>query len=94
MSGFKHFDLRCVSPSFDSSLTNLIIELDYLRKKSLYGSTPPSIFFQLKNIFHMLESIASARIEGNITTIAEYVDTKIHKSESEDSKFREIQNME
>lgn len=94
MAGFKHIDLRYVSPLFDSSLTSLIIDLDHLRKKNLYGSTPPLIFFQLKNIFHMLESIASARIEGNYTTVAEYVETKIKKPEIEKPDIREIQNIE
>ena len=30
---FKHFDLELIDPEFGSKLTNLIIELDYLRKK-------------------------------------------------------------
>jgi len=94
MAKFRHFDLRYVIPKFDSALTNLIIELDYLRKKPLGGSTSPIIFFQLKNIFHMMESMASARIEGNITTIDDYVETKIEKDSSENSDIREIQNME
>jgi len=94
MAEFKHFDLGIVSPAFDSPLTDLIIELDYLRKKQLYGTTPPVIFFQLKHIFHMLESIASARIEGNNTTIAEYIETKISPKPPADDVIKEIQNME
>jgi Fic family protein len=94
MNGFKHFDLRYVSPAFDSPLTNLIIELDYLRKKKLYGSTPPIIFFQLKNIFHILESVASARIEGNRTTVIDYLEKKREESENPGNEFIEIQNME
>lgn len=94
MPDFKHFDLRCVTPKFDSKLTNLIIQLDYLRKKTLWGSTSPNIFFQLKSIFHMMESIASARIEGNITTVADYVETKIEAPKDNKSEIREIQNIE
>jgi len=60
---FKHYDLTLVEPNFKSNLTDLIIELDYLRKKPLGGSTPVKIFFQLKHLFHTLESIGSARIE-------------------------------
>lgn len=58
------------------------------------GTTHPNIFFQLKNIFHTLESIGSARIEGNRTTIAEYIETKIGGSGVKDEKIIEIQNME
>jgi Fic family protein len=94
MSGFHHFDLKIVSPPFESPLTNLIIDLDFLRRKRLRGTTPPLIFVQLKRIFHMLESLASARIEGNITTVAEYVETKIGAKPIGDSSINEIQNME
>lgn len=31
---FFHYDLKLVEPAFGSSLTDLIIELDFLRKKS------------------------------------------------------------
>jgi Fic family protein len=91
---FKYFKLNMIEPSFGSHLTDLIIELDYLRKKRLEGTTHPNIFFQLKNIFHTLESIGSARIEGNRTTIAEYIETKIGDSGVKDEKIIEIQNME
>ena len=58
---FLHYNLKLVEPSFGSDLTDLIIELDYLRRKPLGGSTHPKVFFQLKHIFHTLESIGSAR---------------------------------
>ena len=91
---FKHYDLELVLPSFDSALTDLIIELDYLRRKELSGSTHPQVFFQLKHIFHTLESIGSARIEGNNTTIAEYIETKIDKEFQVNAGILEIQNIE
>jgi Fic family protein len=94
MSEFKYYDLKLVVPLFESNLTNLIIDLDYLRKKEIYGTTPPLIFFQLKSIFHMVESLASARIEGNNTTVAEYIESKIEKSDRADVGVVEIQNME
>ena len=91
---FVHHDLKLVEPSFGSSLTDLIIELDYLRKKLPGGSTPPEMFFQLKDIFHILESIGSARIEGNNTTVAEYIETKLTSADKVASDIREIQNIE
>jgi len=74
---FVHYDLKLTEPSFRSPLTDLIIELDYLRKKRFGGSTHPMVFLQLKHIFHTLESIGSARIEGNNTTLAEFIETKL-----------------
>ena len=91
MSNFKHYDLRFVEPLFASDLTDSIINLEHLRKRRrLGGTTHPAIFFQLKNVFHFLESIGSARIEGNNTTIAEYIGTKIDPSiriEADDSPY-------
>ncbi len=91
---FIHYDLKLVEPSFGSTLTDLIIELDYLRKKQLGGSTHPKVFFQLKHIFHVLESIGSARIEGNNTTIAEYIETKLTETKKVPPSIKEIQNIE
>ncbi|MDP2853578.1 MAG: Fic family protein [Smithellaceae bacterium] len=91
---FKHFDLKLVGPSFDSNLTDLVIELDYLRKKELGGTTHPLVFFQLKELFHMLESLCSARIEGNRTTLSEIIENRLEGSSSADEKIREIMNME
>jgi Fic family protein len=86
--------LKIIDPPYKSRLTDLVIELDYLRKKPLGGTTYPSTFFQLKQIFHTLESIGSARIEGNRTTIADFIETKISNSKSNDEKIVEINNGE
>jgi Fic family protein len=90
----KEFSLRVVSPSFDSQLTDTLIELNHLRKLKLQGSTAPWMFFQLKNIFHILESVGSARIEGNRTTISEYIERKIEHQENSNERFSEIANVE
>ena len=95
MMQFKNPKLRLVPPLFDSDLTGLIMDLDHLKKKVLGGTTPPHIFFQIKNIFHIIESIGSARIEGNHTTLVEYIDSKIAPSPStETEQIIEIRNME
>ena len=91
---FKHIDLHLIDPPFGSNLNTLILELDYLRKKPLSGTTHPIIFFQLKKIFHFLESIGPARIEGNRTTLADYIERKIEGSKSKEEKFLEIENNE
>lgn len=91
---FIHYDLKLIEPAFGSRLTDLIIELDHLRKKQLSGSTHPKVFFQLKHIFHTLESIGSARIEGNNTTIAEYIETKLSENKKVHPAIKEIQNIE
>ena len=95
----KYFKLELVEPQFDSKLTDYIMKLNALKSRILQGDTPPWIFFQIKQIFHFLESIGSARIEGNHTTLAELIDRKIeqtpiNKNTKSDEKFLEIENME
>jgi len=72
--------IRIPDIKFDSPITDLIMELEQLRYKQLQGTTHPLVFMQLKQIFHMLESIGSSRIEGNNTTVLDYVEsTKLSK---------------
>lgn len=87
-------NIKLIKPDFDSPLIDLILELEHLRKRELSGTTHPSIFFQLKSIFHLLESIWSARIEWNRTTIAEFIETKISPEKEINEEIQEIVNME
>jgi Fic family protein len=86
--------LRIPSFSFDNSLTDLIIDLDHLRRKRLEGTTNPRVFLQVKEILHMIETVGSARIEGNRTTVTEYIETKIGTIPSNEARFKEIVNLE
>lgn len=83
---------------FDMPIIDLIMELEKLRYKHLHGSTHPLVFMQLKSLFHMLESIGSSRIEGNNTTILDYVESaKLNTTEPIDNakeQIREITNIE
>lgn len=95
MPEFLHHDLRLLNPSFDSPLVDTLEELSYLRRSTIRGSTPAPIFFQLKEIFHILESLGSARIEGNHTTLADYVEHKIRADGGgEVDQLKEIENIE
>lgn len=61
-------------PQWGGSLTGLILELEKIRTKRLFSTVPPGIFFQLKEIFQTLETLGSARIEGNHTTLSECIE--------------------
>ena len=65
-----------------------------MRSKQLFGEIPSHIFYQLKDIFQILETLGSARIEGNNTTLVEYIDNIIEKRNNKDEKHREIVNLE
>lgn len=94
MNNYPYKNLTLLKPAFDTSLTSLIIDLNILREKRLIGSTPAPIFYQLKRLFHMLESLGSARIEGNHTTLLEFIESKIEKRKPKDEGIKEIQNVE
>ena len=92
---FKEIPLELIKPEWGSRLATLIFELEELRTKRLFSRDVPSyIFFQLKEIFHTLESLGSARIEGNRTTLAEFVEKKIQGKTRTDESSREIDNIE
>lgn len=93
--GFQHRKLELFKPTFDSRVQDAILELEHLRRVSLQGSTPASVFFQLKALFHKLESLGSARIEGNRTTLAEYIAVAdSHARPGKNEQIEEIGNIE
>lgn len=89
--------LTIVEPAWGSQLASIILELEQLRARKLGGPLPAHVFFQIKSIFHMLESLGSARIEGNRTTLAAFVEHVIEQRQAprtEDEKIREVANIE
>ena len=91
----KHTTLKLVVPEFNSRLTDLIIDLDYLRMQTkLECETPERIFNQFHQVMFMVESVASARIEGNHTTILEFINSKIVESGHRTYGIQEINNLE
>lgn len=94
LASFSHFDLTLLNPAFDSPLVDVLNELEHLRRLQLAGSTPSPVFFQLKDLFHTLESLGSARIEGNHTTLADYVESTLTGEASGADEVREISNIE
>jgi len=94
MAAFHHFDLKLLNPSFDSPLIDVVAELQHLRRLELTGTTPAPVFYQLKRVFHMLESLGSARIEGNHTTLADYVESSMDGNATIGDQIKEIGNIE
>jgi Fic family protein len=95
MPVFTHYDLALINPAFDSPLVDVLTELEHLRRLRLSGTTPAPLFLQLKQIFHMLESLGSARIEGNHTTLADLVESRLVERPAEQpDHLREMENIE
>ncbi|MGJ8661908.1 MAG: Fic family protein [Bacteroidota bacterium] len=81
-------------PEWGSKLSDIILELEKLRSPALRGSVPPYIFIQLKSVFHMIETLGSARIEGNHTTLADYVENKLSEQKQDTDPQKELDNIE
>ncbi|EAR4689376.1 Fic family protein [Salmonella enterica] len=94
MAQFNHLELSLLNPSFDSPLVDALTELELLRHLRLETDVHPILFAQLKAVFHMLESLGSARIEGNHTTLADYVESKVEGTQSSTDQLKEINNIE
>lgn len=82
------------TPHYDSQLVEDILALERLKERSLTGTTQPLIFFEIKYVFHLLESLGSARIEGNRTTIDDLVESTVLGSRDATEPLREIANIE
>ena len=100
MAKFSYFPITIPQPSFDSNTIDSVMRMYSLKSRAnldqIVGSTPKVIFDQLKFVFHLLESIYSARIEGNHTTIAKYFEQKTEPNigVNNQQKIKEIDNIE
>ncbi len=86
-------DLSLPQISFDSNLVELITKLEVLRHQIAILEINVNLFSQVKQIFDMIESLQSARIEGNRTTISDYVASKF-ENKGEFDNIKEISNIE
>lgn len=84
--------IKTPEPNYNSKLTDIIIQLEHLRGHSVSSSTSQQVFVQLKNLFHIVEALSSARIEGNHTTLAGFVEKRA-KGQNEDESMKEIVNL-
>ena len=87
-------NIRIPSPEWNSRLAENILYLEKLRQPKIMGDLHPFIFFQLKDIFQRLETIGSSRIEGNRTTLSEYVENLIGQENKKEEQILEIQNLQ
>lgn len=87
--------VEIIKVDFDSPVTDLIMDLEHLRRRHYRGSTPVEMFVEIKGIFHLLESLGSARLEGNRTAIAEIIEENINPPEGTiNERHLEVRNIE
>jgi hypothetical protein len=86
--------LKSINPSFNSELVSELFNLEKIRYTHLGGTTPPWLFFDLREIMYILESVASARIEGNRTTVVSAAMDSLSSDEKpSDEGLQELRNI-
>ena len=86
--------LKSINPSFNSELVSELFNLEKIRYTHLRGTTPPWLFFDLREIMYILESVASARIEGNRTTVVSAaMDSLSNDEKTSDENLQELRNI-
>lgn len=84
-----------INIDWDSPLTDLVIDLEHLRRRHYGGSTPVEMFVEIKTMFHLLESLGSARLEGNRTAMAEIIEQNINPKDGIiNEQQQEVRNIE
>ena len=77
-------------PLFNSKITDLVIDIEYLRRKETIVTTDPFIYNQLRKIFLDLDAMGSARVDGNKTGLSKFFEAKEDDPESKGRKTLEI----
>lgn len=87
--------IKLPQPTWDSDLAHSIHELERLRYGGFNATTPPWLFFDLKQIMQLLESVLSVRIEGNRTTlynaVEDVIDGQKPTSDEQTVEWRNVQ---
>lgn len=85
-----------IKPDFNSELTSTLFKMESVRNRFISGDTPLWLFYDLKDTLHLLESLNSARIEGNHTTLVEAINeaTKTDNKAKPSEDLAELVNIQ
>ncbi len=86
----KSVSIISPEPLFNSRITDLIMDIEYLRRKETASTVDPFIYNQLRDIFRDLDSMFSARVDGNKTGLSKYLESKEDDPEAKGRKTIEI----
>jgi len=86
----SYMGFKLPEPDFNSPVTDLVMDLDFLKRVDPYKSTDPLLYQQLREIFRDMDSIASARIDGNKTGLSKFLESKLEDPEIKGRKTVEI----
>lgn len=89
------YKLMIPEPKFKSELVSSIVQLERLKYGGFVSTTPPWLFFDIKQIMQVVESVLSVRIEGNRTTLYNAVEDVIEgQKPTSDEQIIEWRNVQ
>ncbi len=86
----KPLSFSIPEPPFSSRITDLVMDIEYLRRKETVPTVDPFIYNQLRNIFRDLDAMSSARVDGNKTGLSKFFEAKEDEPETKGRKTVEI----
>lgn len=86
----SHMGFKLPEPDFNSPVIDLVMDLEFLKRVEPFKSTDSVLYQQLSEIFRDLDSIASARIDGNKTGLSKFLESKLEDPELKGRKTVEI----
>lgn len=81
---------KLLTPDFNSPVIDLIMDLEFLKRREIRSTTDPKIYQQLREIFRDMDAIGSARIDGNKTGLSKFLESKKEEPETKGNKTIEI----
>jgi len=80
-------------PSYGSSITDLVMDLEFLRRREIAMTTDNHLYEQLRRIFWDLDALASTRIDGNKTGLTKFLESKEEAADTKGRKTIEIERI-
>ena len=77
-------------PAFNGKTTDLIMDLEFLRRREVVVSTDIILFEQLRRIFWEMDALGSTRIDGNKTGLTKFLESREEDPETKGRKTVEI----
>src|SRR5210317_1699355 len=89
----KYTGFRMPEPAFGGNITDLIMDLEFLRRREVVMTTDSILFEQLRRIFRDLDALGSARIDGNKTGLTKFLESKEEDPDTKGRKTVEIERV-
>ncbi len=86
----KYTGFKMPEPAFSNNITDLVMDLEFLRRREVVRTTDTILYEQLRRIFKDLDALASSRVDGNKTGLTKFLESKEENPDTKGRKTIEI----